>query len=59
MFRFRFLLIFVALFSLAAVTGETLARFVGHCDVRCTSQNDTPGQGISMAELVIAFAIRV
>jgi hypothetical protein len=44
MFRFRFLLIFVALFSLTAVTGETLAHLVGHCDARCTSQNDMPGQ---------------
>ena len=44
MFRFRFLLIFVALFSLTAVTVETLAQLVGHSDARCTSQNEVPAQ---------------
>ena len=44
MFRFRFLLIFVALLSFAAVTDRALAHFAGHRDARCASQNDTSGQ---------------
>src|ERR1700741_2362185 len=44
MIRFRFLLVFVGLFSLTAVTGETLAHLVAHCDGCCTSQNEVPAQ---------------
>jgi len=44
MFRSRFLLIFVALLSFAAVTDQAVAHLAGHCDARCASQNNTPGQ---------------
>jgi hypothetical protein len=44
MFGARFLLIFVALVSFVAVTDQTLAHLVGHCDARCTSQNEVPAQ---------------
>ena len=44
MFRFRFLLIFVALLSFAAVSDQALAHFAGDRDARCATQNDTSGQ---------------
>jgi hypothetical protein len=44
MFRFRILLIFVALLSFVAVTDQALAYFAGHHDAGCASQNNTPGQ---------------
>ena len=44
MFPARFLLIFVALLSFAAVTDQALAHFAGHRDARCASQNNTSGQ---------------
>ena len=47
MFRFRFLLVFVALLSCAAVTDQALAHLAGHRDERCASQNDTSGQNQS------------
>ena len=44
MFRSRFLLIFVALLSFVAVTDQAVAHLAGHCDARCASENNTPGQ---------------
>jgi hypothetical protein len=44
MFRFRILLIFVALLSFVAVTDQALAYFAGHRDTGCASQNNTSGQ---------------